>query len=376
MLQSTHSGFARFYESFFTLFWQTDSGIMRAKMESEVSLLQHVMFRPEQAGPPVYNLLQAISTLGICASCFMIFSPLSTMFSILRTGRTGKESPVPYFMLWAQAFFWIFYGVLTSHPDIVHINMLTAVMASAYLLILGCHANKEDRHIVQPLIIAGVMTAMGFSAWTLSLGEIYSEVRVFGQVAFVLNIIQGVAPTSLAIEAVRSKSLEGFPVALTAAGFVANTLWAQYAMLVHSTYYLIPNAVGSIFAAAQLAAVAYVHVFYGPDADAEKPIGGRRSMGARRISDVDAAIEGGLLTREDLAEWYAAKAMKVDEKAWLIPKLDGEPMPKYGGLNETEKFTQHFEGAGGVVEYKPCVGADRTVAPPHQDMGTGGTGDS
>jgi len=265
-----------FLEEFQEVFWDYETmGTATANHGDPAGLMLLQMAAPAvtRAGHSGLDPLATISLLATVSSCFMIFSPMAVMFSIARTKRLGKESPLPYFLLFAQAVNWVFYGVLTGRPGIVHVNVLCSVMVFMYLSVMVLNANPEDRHVVRPLLVAGVLTVVGVSVGVLCLHGHETQVTVFSRLALVLNIMLYVAPCFQLSDCIRNRSVEGFPIALTSASFVSSFLWAQYSWLVGSMAYLVPNAAGVLFNGVQLILVSYVHFKFrerGMDEDLEE----------------------------------------------------------------------------------------------------------
>merc|ERR1719375_1705788 len=115
--------------------------------------------------------LQTLGSMALVASCSVMFSPMGSMFTIMRYGASGKEIIgllVPYFLLFTQCFLWSFYGIFTDHPEITRVNVLGTVMCCMYLWIMTSHAKEKDRRVLQPVVaLAAVMlvvVSFGFIA--------------------------------------------------------------------------------------------------------------------------------------------------------------------------------------------------------------------
>merc|ERR1719217_775323 len=86
------------------------------------------------------------------------------------------------------------------------------------------------------------------------------RLQIFSHAATFFAILLNVAPMVQIAEVVRTKSTDGFPVALTVAGFISSALWSEYSLLIHDTAYLMPNLLGVIMNGVQLGAVCWVYV--------------------------------------------------------------------------------------------------------------------
>eukprot|EP00451_Oxyrrhis_marina_P039599 CAMPEP_0204387864 /NCGR_PEP_ID=MMETSP0469-20131031/59194_1 /ASSEMBLY_ACC=CAM_ASM_000384 /TAXON_ID=2969 /ORGANISM="Oxyrrhis marina" /LENGTH=238 /DNA_ID=CAMNT_0051381297 /DNA_START=362 /DNA_END=1075 /DNA_ORIENTATION=+ len=185
------------------------------------------------------------------------------MLSIVKQGRNGKESPLPYFMLFTQAFLWMMYGVLTHHPDIVRINGLSSVVSCCYLLVLAAHANSQERHLVTPGILGGIAAVFSGSVAVLAfVHDPLRKIQILSDTAMVFTLGLSAAPMLQVVDVWKNRSLEGFPVPLVAVGAVSCALWSEYAVMINSLPYLIPNVVGVALNLVQLVVVGYVYVVY------------------------------------------------------------------------------------------------------------------
>lgn len=188
------------------------------------------------------------------------------MFSIMRYGASGKEIMgllVPYFMLFAQCYLWSWYGILLSNHSITRVNVLGTSMCLMYLLIMVNYASPKDRVVLRPMVtlmvvmvvIASMMIASGF--------HMDRRKEMFSNVATFFAILLNVSPMGQILEVVRTKNLEGFPVALTVAGFISSSLWSEYSIMIHAIPYLIPNLLAVVMNGMQIVVICWVYAKYG-----------------------------------------------------------------------------------------------------------------
>merc|ERR1719160_40288 len=122
-------------------------------------MVQHLTPGHEHA--EVQEYLDFLNTLGVFASCCCIFSPMGSMFKIMRYGASGKELMgllIPYSLYFTQCFLWSFYGILTDHIAIAQINVLGTTMCLMYLLIMANYAALKDRVVLRPMVCLGVIS--------------------------------------------------------------------------------------------------------------------------------------------------------------------------------------------------------------------------
>jgi len=188
------------------------------------------------------------------------------MFKIMRYGASGKEIMgllVPYFMLFSQYYLWAWYGILLNNKNITRINVLGTSICCMYLLIMVNYASPKDRMVLRPmvslavvmLVIASFMIANGFHT--------HRREEVFSNAATLFAILLNVSPMVQIFEIVKTKSTEGFPVALTVAGFISSSLWSEYSIMIHAIPYLIPNLLGVVMNGIQIVVVCWVYIKYG-----------------------------------------------------------------------------------------------------------------
>merc|ERR1719428_620163 len=107
------------------------------------------------------SYLQTLASMALLASCCVMFSPMGSMYTIMRFGIGGKELIgllVPYFLLFTQCFLWSFYGIFTENNQITRVNVLGTVMCCMYLGIMVCHVREKDRRVLQPIVgLAAIM---------------------------------------------------------------------------------------------------------------------------------------------------------------------------------------------------------------------------
>jgi len=210
----------------------------------------------------LHNYLDFLNTAGVCASCCCIFSPMGSMFTIMRYGASGKELMgllIPYTFYFIQCFLWSFYGILTDHLAIAQINVLGTVMCLMYLLIMANYAQLKDRVVLRPMVCLLIVVLLLVTITSLMMFGGTQRLKVFSYAATFFAVSLNIAPMVQSFEVVRTKSLDGFPVALTVAGFISSCIWSEYSWTIREYGYLLPNLLGVIMNGMQIWIVCWVY---------------------------------------------------------------------------------------------------------------------
>merc|ERR1719161_698925 len=166
---------------------------------------------------------------------------------------------VPYSLYFVQCFLWSFYGILTDHIAIAQINVLGTTMCLMYLVIMANYAQLKDRVVLRPMISLCVTVLILTSlSCIMSFGQ-KQRLQIFSWSATFFACMLNIAPMVQSLEVIRTKCLEGFPVALTVAGFISSGIWSEYSLAIHDYGYLLPNLLGVIMNGVQICIVCWVY---------------------------------------------------------------------------------------------------------------------
>jgi len=210
----------------------------------------------------VQSYLDFLNTVGVCASCCCILSPMGSMFKIMRYGASGKEMMgllIPYSLYFVQCFLWSFYGILTDHIAIAQINVLGTTMCLMYLGIMVNYAQLKDRVVLRPMVCLAITVLFLTSMTCLMACSQKQRILLFSWSATLFACLLNVAPMVQSLEVIRTKSLEGFPIALTVCGFIASTIWSEYSFAIRDFGYLLPNLLGVVMNGIQIGIVCWVY---------------------------------------------------------------------------------------------------------------------
>lgn len=228
---------------------------------------------------PEDRSLATLTALSFVSSCICTFAPAGSVWRVVVNKATLTEVvglALPYFCLFAQGYFWALYGVVVKSMEIADVNVLCSVVCLIYLSVLasfvdqegqeGCPKDKQfafirDGSTVRTFLGIGCLALAVVSALILSVRNTTLQSELLAYTALCFNIGIFLAPMRQCVQALRTGSSEGFPLALTVAGFISCGLWGQYSILTHNFAYLIPNALGLLCNSIQIGIVAWVHVF-------------------------------------------------------------------------------------------------------------------
>merc|ERR1719316_568650 len=175
---------------------------------------------------------------------------------------SGKELMgllIPYSLYFTQCFLWSFYGILTDHLAIAQINVLGTVMCLMYLIIMAQYAQLKDRVVLRPMVCLCVSILFFVTMSCIVSFNQKQRLMVFSYSATFFAVCLNIAPMVQSLEVIRTKSLEGFPVALTVAGFISSGIWSEYSMAIHDYGYLLPNLLGVLMNGVQICIVCWVY---------------------------------------------------------------------------------------------------------------------
>lgn len=175
----------------------------------------------------------------------------------------------------------MWYGYLTAHRDIFHINLLAVFTSTFYVGVFAFYDADAVNRFTTVLVVTTVVVAALVCDTNISDAKLKIEIFAFS--ATTLSIILCASPTPQIVTVIRSKSLEGYPTALTVAGFISSCLWAQCSILMHSLPYLVPNLVGVLFNGAQLVVVIWIYARAPPEPPLVSPQTSTATEGIPRL---------------------------------------------------------------------------------------------
>lgn len=207
------------------------------------------------------SAVDAVLLMAITANCVLILSPLRAALRASKKELRLEELMgllAPTYMLFGQSYFWACYGFTTGESDISHFNSFGAGMCLVYMCFISNGARQ--RELTQFVVASAVALVFVFSLGVMCTASSLDRKQVFACTALVFSSLQSLAPMYQAFEMMRkmSPTEAGFPLGVTASGFLSSILWAQYAVMVGDRVYFLSNAINSVIGLAQLGIVGWV----------------------------------------------------------------------------------------------------------------------
>lgn len=212
-------------------------------------------FMSEMHSVPTF-MLYSVLLMAIVANGFLYISPLNIVMRVAREQMHLKDITnwlVPTYLMFAQTYLWMCYGMCTGLSSVVHFNICGAVMSASYLVVISrcAQPRRTGQQVITSAIIAVLLFSVGvFIAYS---GEARS--RALGNAATVFNVGMILAPLVDAARVLQTRVLDKFPLTIVLACFFSSVLWAQYAFLMHDQMILIPNLLGAVICGLELSAI-------------------------------------------------------------------------------------------------------------------------
>ncbi|GMF34620.1 unnamed protein product [Phytophthora lilii] len=195
-------------------------------------------------------------------------SPLPDFYRIHKTHTTGEVSILPITLLFCNSFMWAIYGYSTNNifPVLVcnMYGMSTSVVFSSIY-----YRWSTDRPSIHKIWTraAFVLAAGTFYLILGSCGatnETHRQVAsTFGFIAVTINIALYASPLANMKKVIETKDASSLPITISAVFLGNAALWVIYAITVGDMFVMVPNLLGMILCAAQVA----LYIKYRPNRD-------------------------------------------------------------------------------------------------------------
>jgi hypothetical protein len=250
-----------------------------------VRVMRRTKQAPQTAEEPEDESLATVTALSLVSSALVIFAPAASVWRVM-AGIANEEEIAgfagPYYLLFAQSYFWALYGMEAGNNEIANINIFGSVVSVLYLVVLAAfvgasdedegksnHYKNNKQHggmtqtgmTVREFLGSGVLLCAVISVFELLVDGTTLRSELMAYTALIFNIGIFLYPMRQCADALRKGTTAGFPVALSVAGFVSCALWAQYSALTHNFEYLIPNLLGCLCNGVQICVVGWIHAF-------------------------------------------------------------------------------------------------------------------
>ncbi|RLN31441.1 hypothetical protein BBJ28_00006692 [Nothophytophthora sp. Chile5] len=200
----------------------------------------------------IINIAATISAAALCLSPFPDFRRIHKQQNI------GEVRILPVLMLCCNCFAWAIYGYLSeSYFPVLSINVFGTLSGLAFTSVF--YRWTKDRAVLNKMgaySAVGVLLAMTFVALTQSaVIPVSSSVlkAIVGYIAVAVNIGLYAAPLQTMKVVLRTKSAASLPLTMCVVNLVNGALWVSYALLSNDMFILVPNALGVVLTAVQVA---------------------------------------------------------------------------------------------------------------------------
>ncbi|CAA7410187.1 unnamed protein product [Spirodela intermedia] len=204
-----------------------------------------------------------VGILGNTVSLGLFLSPVPTFAAICRNKSVEQFSPAPYLASLLNCMLWVLYGLPCVHPHstlVLTINATGAAVELAYVLLFLLHSTRRQRLRVLAALLAELLFVVAAAAIVLTLAHTHQRRSlVIGSLCVFFGTLMYAAPLSVMKLVLETKSVEFLPLGLSLASFLNGVCWTSYALIRFDLFITIPNSLGVLLAAVQLALHA---VFY------------------------------------------------------------------------------------------------------------------
>ncbi|XP_074571598.1 bidirectional sugar transporter SWEET4-like [Curcuma longa] len=199
----------------------------------------------------------AVGILGNGIALALFLSPLPTFVKICKKRSVEDFSAVPYVATLLNCMMWLVYGLPAVHPHstlVLTINGSGLAIELAYVLLFLVYARSgKQRARVAAMLAAEAAFVVAVALLVLTTLRTHERrSMVVGVLCVVFGTMMYAAPLSVMKLVIQTKSVEYMPLTLSLASFFNGLCWTAYALIRFDLYITIPNALGVIFAVAQL----------------------------------------------------------------------------------------------------------------------------
>ncbi|TVU08797.1 hypothetical protein EJB05_42212 [Eragrostis curvula] len=196
----------------------------------------------------------AFGILGNIVSFLVFLAPTPTFLRVYRKKSTEGFSSVPYVVALFSCALWIFYALVkTNSSPLLTINAFGCVVESAYILMYLIYAPRTAR--LRTLAAFFLLNVTAFSlivVVTLMLVAEPQRVKVLGSICLAFSMAVFVAPMSVILVVIRTKSAEFMPFSLSFFLTLSAVAWFFYGLFTKDLYVALPNVGGFFFSFTQM----------------------------------------------------------------------------------------------------------------------------
>uniref|UniRef100_A0A7N0UGW6 Bidirectional sugar transporter SWEET n=1 Tax=Kalanchoe fedtschenkoi TaxID=63787 RepID=A0A7N0UGW6_KALFE len=204
---------------------------------------------------------------GNVISLLVFLSPIPTFIRIIRNRSTQHFESLPYICTLLSASLWTYYGLIKPGSFIVvPVNGFGVLTEIVYITIFLVYAPPARR--LKTIALVVVMNLLLLAAAILVTHFMMGpslRIDTVGILCAGLAIAMYGSPLAAMHRVVTTRSAEFLPLLVSLALFTNGGVWSLYSLLAGDYFIGIPNGIGFIFGAAQLALYA---IYRSPEEEA------------------------------------------------------------------------------------------------------------
>mmetsp|Transcript_3869 Transcript_3869/g.5406 ORF Transcript_3869/g.5406 Transcript_3869/m.5406 type:complete len:214 (-) Transcript_3869:5-646(-) len=205
-----------------------------------------------------------LSVVATALSLGMGLSPLKTIREIQSQGHTGNLSIIPFFAILLNSVLACAYGVLIANTTIILVNGINGLLSFYYCQVFYNVAHdKASARFILLCGLSGFLVIMYRVFWVLD-SEGDSPKQELGNFLMAATIFMFASPLSTVVTVIRTRNAASIPVMLSLASFACSLAWFLFGWTLMDRVIMIPNFLGMVLSASQLALVWFFGQKKGP----------------------------------------------------------------------------------------------------------------
>ena len=164
-----------------------------------------------------------------------------TFLRVYRKKSTEGFSSVPYVVALFSCTLWIFYALVkTNSSPLLTINAFGCAIESVYILLYLLYAPRPARlRALASFLLLNVAAFSLIAAVTLVLVAEAQRVRVLGSICLAFSMAVFVAPLSIIVKVVKTKSVEFLPISLSFCLTLSAVAWFCYGLFTKDPFVMV-----------------------------------------------------------------------------------------------------------------------------------------
>jgi solute carrier family 50 (sugar transporter) len=167
----------------------------------------------------------------------------TTFLQVYRKKSTGGFSSVPYVVALFSSVLWVFYALVkTNSRPLLTINAFGCGVEAAYIVFYLVYAPRKARvRTVAYFLLLDVAAFALVVLTTLKLVAPAHRVKFLGSVCLAFSMAVFVAPLSIIVKVVKTKSVEFLPISLSFCLTLSAVAWFCYGLFTKDPYVMVTN---------------------------------------------------------------------------------------------------------------------------------------